>query len=300
MDLSFWPKGTKAIKSLPRRFQSLLWWICHFDMCLQLLLWFRLLVSILVMMDLSFWLGLVFSHIPVALVSILVMMDLSFWLVSVLVGVVTPEFQSLLWWICHFDVFQTVLLVGLLSFNPCYDGFVILTEFYWWWDKNDSVSILVMMDLSFWLILSLPLSKNPRVSILVMMDLSFWLERLELWLLCRLVSILVMMDLSFWHTQNLKGCSILICFNPCYDGFVILTLEAKRVSVPECESFNPCYDGFVILTWRLMGNSYPCLVSILVMMDLSFWQQKRILIAVGIPFQSLLWWICHFDNSYGC
>ena len=38
-----------------------------------------------------------------------------------------------------------------------------------------------------------------------------------------------------------------ISFNPCYDGFVILTGNAKTVL--QCViSFNPCYDGFVILT----------------------------------------------------
>ncbi len=37
------------------------------------------------------------------------------------------------------------------------------------------------------------------------------------------------------------------CFNPCYDGFVILTVPDEGVPNTGV-GFNPCYDGFVILT----------------------------------------------------
>ena len=161
------------------------------------------------------------------------------------------EFQSLLWRICHFDNFQSSSLhSGSYCFNPCYDGFVILTQKMCMKIGNAHVSILVMTDLSFWL---KQFSQDPHDS---------------------------------W------------CFNPCYDGFVILTLFEVR-KMTKYKSFNPCYDGFVILTlegeikslngslfqsllWRICHfdvhtqcfPSFSCVVSILVMTDLSFWRKN--------------------------
>ena len=132
------------------------------------------------------------------------MMDLSFWLHP-----------------------SSILLGRLYSFNPCYDGFVFLT---WIFPASCSpialVSILVMMDLSFWPLHHKTTHHDTLVSILVMMDLSFWphpgqssldlpfLFQSLLWWICLFdiqlfilhqifytVSILVMMDLSFWHIK---------------------------------------------------------------------------------------------------
>ena len=115
------------------------------------------------------------------------------------------------------------------------------------------VSILVMMDLSFWQNWETNIPTLIIVSILVMMDLSFWPSSIMLLVIWYSVSILVMMDLSFWHVSiehvggGIRLSDLVLSFNPCYDGFVILTtLNAKSE-----------------LTRHL--------------------------------FQSLLWWICHFD-----
>jgi len=61
------------------------------------------------------------------------------------------------------------------------------------------------------------------------------------------VSILVMMDLSFLRLGIVKSADKVDGFNPCYDGFVILTTIHSVVAIV-ASSFNPCYDGFVILT----------------------------------------------------
>ena len=160
------------------------------------------------------------------------------------------QFQSLLWWICHFDTeIQNMVKQGLSCFNPCYDGFVILTVqvlhllFYHLW-----VSILVMMDLSFWL------TDNIDDKVYVYNSFNP----------CYDGFVILTFSLCYFQFHLLR-------FNPCYDGFVILTLVALQTEKQE-ESFNPCYDGFVILTF--LSNLQPLH---------SQW------------FQSLLWWICHFD-----
>ena len=161
------------------KFQSLLWWIYHFDLPYALRASSNVFfVSILVMMDLSFWSyfeddsdvkirsfnpcydGFIILIPKVRLwnqthsdVSILVMMDLSFWYsIMATTAQIDAMFQSLLWWIYHFDRSSSSISQRIVSI----------------------VSILVMMDLSFWC----QYVRNPHhlhhVSILVMMDLSFW------------------------------------------------------------------------------------------------------------------------------
>ena len=137
-----------------RTFQSLLWWICLFDTDRQLPSIICSTVSILVMMDLSFWHG---DRTTLA-VSLALFQSLLWWiclfdLVKRLMKV-DPDllFQSLLWWICLFDLrmitaltsaewvsilvmmdlsfWPWVAILSLMyldSFNPCYDGFVFLT-----------------------------------------------------------------------------------------------------------------------------------------------------------------------------
>ena len=117
-------------------------------------------------------------------VSILVMMDLSFWcedssqqnsylirfnpcydgfiiLIFAVHQIVSEEnesiklarFQSLLWWIYHFDHYESLIAkANDTCFNPCYDGFIILiiSSRWHWVSRSLRVSILVMMDLSFW------------------------------------------------------------------------------------------------------------------------------------------------------
>ena len=156
MDLSFWQSGTNNLYSTLLTFQSLLWWICHFDFTWKIPIGHSvLIVSILVMMDLSFWHDIFILHsyawlmfqsllwwichfdnrycllcILRLLVSILVMMDLSFWQD----GVVSSDFYNQLSRFnpCY-DGFVILTFIhcvttdGIFSFNPCYDGFVILT-----------------------------------------------------------------------------------------------------------------------------------------------------------------------------
>ena len=182
-------------------------------------------------------------------------------------------FQSLLWWIYHFDM--TDFWDNLVDprFNPCYDGFIILiSHAFLILIIQSRVSILVMMDLSFWCN-PWPVYKHtaPRFQ-----SLLWWIYHFDfLW---RLI------------LANVQ------CFNPCYDGFIILIARTRHekdigqlfqsllwwiyhfdedimyiLEHGTCR-FNPCYDGFIILILsgvRHSGTSAK--VSILVMMDLSFW-----------------------------
>ena len=157
-------------------------------------------------------------------------------------------FQSLLWWICLFD--HPITYAQYLAnsgFNPCYDGFVFLTN---------CSSTACLFDLSFnpcydgFVFLTYYpiglLTHISYVSILVMMDLSFWQvlgNNKDMWYL---VSILVMMDLSFWPFCR-RFSARMASFNPCYDGFVFLTLGIISL-YSGLRGFNPCYDGFVFLT----------------------------------------------------
>ena len=159
-------------------------------------------------------------------------------------------FQSLLWWICHFDLERIQDRKLHYSFNPCYDGFVILTI----WRP-----VLLVLCHSF----------NPCYDGFVILTKRI----IDFCVIGYSVSILVMMDLSFWHPIQYELRRDVRGFNPCYDGFVILTLILFCIGAIRT-GFNPCYDGFVILT-----------------------HTKLHLALVYLLFQSLLWWICHFDTD---
>ena len=183
-------------------------------------------VSILVMMDLSFWQRKATARIPRLSVSILVMMDLSFWLKSEIESQSKIKFQSLLWWICHFDSRNE---------QNRTKGDTEFQSLLWWICHFDNTSVLIWIFFRF-------------VSILVMMDLSFWLFLCHLFLFDFGVSILVMMDLSFWQHSSCISCQ--------------------------------WFSRFQSLLWWIChfdtGERNPMLRS--------------------DTFQSLLWWICHFDN----
>ena len=135
------------------------------------------------------------------------------------------KFQSLLWWICHFDLQHLEMTITLSGFNPCYDGFVILTIFMppfsiHFGSFNPCYDGFVILTYIFQVFTYF----DFLVSILVMMDLSFWQEIIaELKRRSEEVSILVMMDLSFWRVTIPFNMRVRNGFNPCYDGFVILT-----------------------------------------------------------------------------
>ena len=208
MDLSFWPGRS--------------WNFCKSGY-----------VSILVMMDLSFWLlaqeATLYSD---RLVSILVMMDLSFWLYIWCSITNMDWFQSLLWWICLFDqeIFsqQTIMVpywVSILvmmdlsfwpscclfdntfyiGFNPCYDGFVFLTSFSF----AALMPIGKFQSLLWWICLF-------DYSVPAWVSLASWFQSL-LWWIC-------LFDANKNFYKNHKK-----SFNPCYDGFVFLTLYVVGV-----------------------------------------------------------------------
>ena len=133
-------------------------------------------------------------------------------------------FQSLLWWICLFDRSRIIDCSRLSVFQ----------SLLWWiclFDLNQFnrqnltklVSILVMMDLSFWpltilLIVFLHMGFNPCYDGFVFLT---------------------------FHENSIR--KDFTSFNPCYDGFVFLTV-GPPVASTNVTSFNPCYDGFVFLT----------------------------------------------------
>ena len=136
-------------------------------------------------------------------VSILVMMDLPFWPIGVPMYVRCTGFQSLLWWICLFDVRDMAEVIASFMFQ----------SLLWWiclFDKHKIIKFFPFCS----------------VSILVMMDLPFWHDK-YLWFYWaheNLVSILVMMDLPFWpYSSNNTRVKKNKRFNPCYDGFAFLT-----------------------------------------------------------------------------
>ena len=105
MDLSFWLDNHMSTLYPKLEFQSLLWWICLFDTIVVDKNWRSRYVSILVMMDLSFW--------PWFLVGYWSPIEVGF----------NPCYDGF--------VFLTPKWCPLTSytirFNPCYDGFVFLT-----------------------------------------------------------------------------------------------------------------------------------------------------------------------------
>ena len=132
----------------------MLWWICLFDHYDPHWTLRRLNVSILVMMDLPFWLWLSTLNDNILFVSILVMMDLPFWRTEGTgFRLDLKSFNPCYDGFAFLTLGSVRKLESWRSFNPCYDGFAFLTQFEKLYSSIDtSVSILVMMDLPFWLI----------------------------------------------------------------------------------------------------------------------------------------------------
>ena len=198
----------------------------------------------------------------------------------------TIQFQSLFWWICHFDRLLELHLEYADCFNPCFDGFVISTFLGYFDTRQFFVSILVLMDLSFRLLCSCSMFVMYEVSILVLMDLSFRPENVKFvktakkfqslfWWICHFdqssfglkianidVSILVLMDLSFRQKTMVDF----------YQGY-LQSSGRSSADIQAMQSFNPCFDGFVIST-----------------------RVEALFATILEKFQSLFWWICHFDS----
>ena len=168
-----------------------------------------------------------------------------------------------------------LVIFFMIGFNPCYDGFAFLTWIFlrfimlrskfqsllWW---------ICLFDLTY----QFCLIYGTKVSILVMMDLPFWLDCISYRLLLDVVSILVMMDLPFW----LPILRLLHRRNWCVSILVMMDLPFWPSNSKRAIIFNH--------------------VSILVMMDLPFWRLVSKYNKMKImKFQSLLWWICLFDQE---
>ncbi len=114
---------------------------------------------------------------------------------------------------------------------------------------------------------------NNRVSILILMDVSFWQKHKEapsqdkesfnpyfngcivltcFGLICIIipcrVSILILMDVSFWlRLWNISYPDI-ICFNPYFNGCIVLTIP-RFWTKPTPFCFNPYFNGCIVLTY---------------------------------------------------
>ena len=138
------------------------------------------------------------------------MMDLSFWLLKWINfprTELSDRFQSLLWWICHFDsTFLFLWSCSIWCFNPCYDGFVILTKCSY---RHKSESLL-------WWICHFDL-EYKKGSSLVYFGFNPCYD-----------GFVILTNLHLSGFRN--SISQLSSFNPCYDGFVILTFLKTRQS----------------------------------------------------------------------
>ena len=127
----------------------------------------------------------------------------------------------------------------------------------------------------------------------------------------QIVSILVLVDSSLRLGRSAIASLHCLCFNPCFSGFVITTLQDYLFQFPD-NSFNPCFSGFVITTIRFFCHACnhrsfnPCFsgfvittrerravlrhdsVSILVLVDSSLRPKNRSLCVCGAGYVSIL------------
>ena len=63
--------------------------------------------------------------------------------------------------------------------------------------------------------------------------------------------------------------SIILCFNPCFNGYSTLTSDEIADGVVVTTCFNPCFNGYSTLTFtgELTNEIFSYWVSILVLMD---------------------------------
>ena len=106
-----------------------------------------------------------------------------------------------------------------------------------------------------------------------------------------------MMDLSFWPCRIKIKVGDSVGFNPCYDGFVILTGISSGLCIDH-------YDKFQSLLWWIChfdGVDAETIAFQLEFQSLLWWichfdSPHQNIVAPNFWFQSLLWWICHFDS----
>jgi len=83
------------------------------------------------------------------------------------------------------------------------------------------------------------------------------------------VSILVLMDVTLQPEYTLTGCSLVSCFNPCFNGCHSSTTFKQSLHIILL-SFNPCFNGCHSSTrQKNKGLESPQIVSILVLMDVT-------------------------------
>ena len=42
--------------------------------------------------------------------------------------------------------------------------------------------------------------------------------------------------------------SLIVSFNPCFNGYSTLTITKRRIALSEPKCFNPCFNGYSTLT----------------------------------------------------
>ena len=119
-------------------------------------------------------------------------------------------------------------------FNPCFNGFFSSI-------CEALVSLLLMCP----------------VSILVLMDSSLQSLVEDLTMPSIFVSILVLMDSSLQFLILWKNVILIMCFNPCFNGF-FSSMTAMNIPLIHGCRFNPCFNGFfssIKRSWWVWGRS---------------------------------------------
>src|SRR5208283_3943315 len=175
-------------------------------------------VSILVLVDVSFEGAGVTHHGTTFYVSILVLVDVSFEAASLIEMSDWDAFQSLFSWMFR-SKYQTLFLADILiCFNPCSRGcFVRSLQVYTLPTVTNEFQSLFS-----WMFRSKRMQfcfrRQQQVSILVLVDVSFEGKLTELLIILKAVSILVLVDVSFEAPPPRVCIPGEICFNPCSRG----------------------------------------------------------------------------------
>ena len=121
------------------------------------------------------------------------------------------------------------------SFNPCFSGSLFPTTRGGHPEARPSVSILVLVEVSFRRHILLVGSRHRLVSILVLVEVSFRLQNASDDLCRWLVSILVLVEVSFRPNAGALVPMTIRSFNPCFSGSLFPTVATRVYSAPTAE-----------------------------------------------------------------
>ena len=160
------------------------------------------------------------------------------------------------------------------SFNPCYLGNTIRSLF----NSHFEISLNRMFQ-------SLLSWKYNQICILLCNHFSFRPPKFQsllswkynqIWVnvSALLVSLVLFQSLLSWKYNQIALYmlffqKLIICFNPCYLGNTIRSVNRKTKKVNRIKGFNPCYLGNTIRS--AMGHCWSCIiggVSILVILEI--------------------------------